>query len=120
MAAKNGFNQLSRNHNQYVTFVVVGQHSPACIVRYLGIGSHLYTQHCVSRFNTPCKSMEGGLWLHVVVFESGWCSGYSPRFAPMGMGFNSRYGLYVQMVSQSILSPLSPRFFGISGFLLPS
>ena len=39
--------------------------------------------------------------------ESGWCSGYSPCLAPMGPvgpGFDSRYGLYVQMVSQSMLA----------------
>ena len=29
---------------------------------------------------------------------SRWCSGYLPRLAPMGPGFNSHYGLYVQMV----------------------
>ena len=39
-----------------------------------------------------------------------WCSGYSPCLAPMGPGFNSRYGLYVQMVFQSILA--------LAGFLL--
>ena len=36
----------------------------------------------------------------------GWCSGY-PCLAPMGPvgpGFDSRYGLYVQMVSQSMLA----------------
>ena len=42
-------------------------------------------------------------------WESGWCSGYSPHLAPMGPGFNSRYGLYVHMVSQSI--------FALAGFL---
>ena len=40
---------------------------------------------------------------------SGWCSGCSLRLAPMGPGFNSRYGLYVQMVSQSM--------FALAGFL---
>ena len=42
-------------------------------------------------------------------WESGCCNGYSPRLAQMGPGFNSRYGLYVQMVSQSI--------FALAGFL---
>ena len=36
----------------------------------------------------------------------------------MSPGFNSRYGLYVEMVSQSMLA--LQVFSGISGFLLPS
>ena len=56
----------------------------------------------------------------IASWESRWCSGYSPRLAPMGPGFNSRYGLYsVQMVSQSIFA-LAGFFPGSQVFLLLS
>ena len=48
--------------------------------------------------------------------ESGWCSGWSPRLAPMSLGFNSRSSCKVFSNPCS----LSQVFSGMSGFLLPS